>query len=304
MKIPDSQNSFNLPLKTHHSWDDEHLTSFEVQSCCVVDFQSVKQMVALWETHLPRVEMFHKVKSNNNVRLLADLAELGLQFQLTSKKDFSALESAGLCPSSSVLISPAKMNSLLREAEKQSVPLLSFDCENELVKIRKTHPDAQLLLDVSSFQFPQAIDSCQSLLERTALLGMKVAGVCLDETSLGDVELLKAELFKCVKVAKIAKLFGHELKILHLGAIIYEELQLFEAFSAELSTLLDDHFANYRIMANTTEFHLGEPLAILTPVLSTEAVPDQGVQVQLNTKLNSFNAEHLPTIVTSKRNQR
>ena len=76
---------------------------------------------------------------------------------------------------------------------------------------------------------------------------MKVAGVCLDETSLGDVESLKVELSKCAKVAKIAKLFGHELEILHLGAIIYEDLQLFEAFSAELSTLLDDHaFANYR----------------------------------------------------------
>ena len=100
--------------------------------------------------------MFHKVKSNSNVRLLADLAALGLQFQLTSKKDFSALESAGICAlASSVLISPAKMNSLLREAAKQAVPLLSFDCENELVKICKTHPDAQLLLDVSSFQFPQ-----------------------------------------------------------------------------------------------------------------------------------------------------
>ena len=111
--------------------------------------------VTVWEDHLPQVEMYHKVKSNSDPRLLNDLFDMGMRFQLTTKKDFSALESAGIPTSDSVLISPAKMNSLLKEANKAHVPFLSFDCENELIKIAKFHQDAELLLDLSSFKFPE-----------------------------------------------------------------------------------------------------------------------------------------------------
>ena len=56
---------------------------------------------------------------------------------------------------------------------------------------------------------------------------------------------------------------------------------------------------NSRITANTTEFHFGEPLSILTHVMSTEKSLDGTIRAQVDAKLNSFSTEALPTVITS-----
>ena len=44
---------------------------------------------------------------------------------------------------------------------------------------------------------------------------------------------------------------------------------------------------------------MGEPLAILTHVLSTEKSLDGTIRAQVDAKLNSFSTDALPTVVTS-----
>ena len=207
--------------------------------------------------------MFHKVKSNSDPRLLSDLFDMGVRFQLTTKKDFFVLESAGISASDSILINSAKMNSLIKEAKKAHVPFLSFDCENELIKIAEFHPDAELLLDLSSFKFPEgeyydlaesvrhliiilAIGISRNLFEYSSLLGMKVSGVSLGEKALSNVESLGNELSKCEKILELGKSCGHVMKLLHLGSIVCDRPQMFKHFSAPLSKILDNRFMNYR----------------------------------------------------------
>lgn len=298
--FPDSQPT--ISCKNGSFWEQEELALDE--SCCLLDIQAVEKMVTVWEDHLPQVEMYHKVKSNSDPRLLNDLFDMGMRFQLTTKKDLSALESAGIPASDSVLISPAKMNSLLKEANKAHVPFLSFDCENELIKIAKFHQDAELLLDLSCFKFPEAIGISRNLFEYAAKLGIKVSGVCLGERDFANAESFGDELSKCEKILELGKSCGHVMKLLHLGSIVCESPQMFKHFSALLSKTLDTRFLNYRIIANTTEFHLGEPLAILTHVLSTEKSLDGTIRAQVDAKLNSFSTDALPTVITKTANRR
>lgn len=299
--IPDSQPTFLF--KNDSSWEQEKLVSLN-ESCCLLDIQAVDKMVSVWEDHLPQVEMFHKVKSNSDPRLLSDLFDMGVRFQLTTKKDFFVLESAGISASDSILINSAKMNSLIKEAKKAHVPFLSFDCENELIKIAEFHPDAELLLDLSSFKFPEAIGISRNLFEYSSLLGMKVSGVSLGEKALSNVESLGNELSKCEKILELGKSCGHVMKLLHLGSIVCDRPQMFKHFSAPLSKILDNRFMNYRITANTTEFHFGEPLSILTHVMSTEKSLDGTIRAQVDAKLNSFSTEALPTVITKSANRR
>jgi len=305
MKIPNSyaDSQPTITFKNDSSWEQENLASLD-ESCCLLDIQAVEKMVSFWEDHLPQVEMFHKVKSNSDPRLISDLFDMGLRFQLTTKKDFSVLESASIPTSESVLINPAKMNSLIKEAKKAHVPFLSFDCENELTKIAKFHPDAELLLDLSSFEFPEAIGISRNLFEYASMLGMKVSGVCLREIALNNTESLGDELSKCEKILELGKSCGHIMKLLHLGSIVYERPQTFKHFSSLLSKFLDARFMNYRIIANASEFLLGEPLAILTHVLSTDKSLDGTIRAQVDSKLNSFSTEALPTVITKTANRR
>ncbi|CBY19916.1 unnamed protein product [Oikopleura dioica] len=267
--IPDSQPTFLF--KNDSSWEQEKLVSLN-ESCCLLDIQAVDKMVSVWKDHLPQVEMFHKVKSNSDPRLLSDLFDMGVRFQLTTKKDFFVLESAGISASDSILINSAKMNSLIKEAKKAHVPFLSFDCENELIKIAEFHPDAELLLDLSSFKFPEGeyYDLAES----------------------------------CEKILELGKSCGHVMKLLHLGSIVCDRPQVFKHFSAALSKILDNRFMNYRITANTTEFHFGEPLSILTHVMSTEKSLDGTIRAQVDAKLNSFSTEASPTVITKSANRR
>jgi len=304
MKIPNSSpdSEPTVSFKNGLPWEQDELVLNE--SCCLLDIQAVEKMVNFWEDHLPQVEMYHKVKSNSDPRLLSDLFDMGLRFQLTTKKDFSVLESAGIPASDSVLISAAKMNSLLKEAKKAHVPFLSFDCENELIKIAKFHPDAELLLDLSCFKFPEAIGISRNLFEYASMLGMKVSGVCLGERTFPNAESLVDELSNCEKILELGKSCGHVMKLLHLGSIVCECPQMFKHFSASLSKTLDSRFMNYRIIANTTKFHLGESLPILTHVMSTEKSLDGTIRAQVDAKLSSFSTDALPTVITNTANRR
>lgn len=281
------------------------------EPCAIVDFNILHSKISLWKSYLPEVELLHHVKSNNNPDLLLALADLGIQFQLSTKKDIEALVAAGLSTEDSILANSCKVNSLIKAASKANVSCMSFDSENELVKIKKSYPSAELILQITTTKVEHEFASnhgaqsehWRDLLQKAFHMNLKVIGVGFNLLE-NDFDALENAIEESRKIFSMASEIGFSFSTLHLGTFEDREPP-FAEFATQLAYLLETQFPrgdyeNFRVLANTTPFHLNDSIAIVTPVVSTNNSALLGFQINVDSRLNSFNATELPTLLITK----
>lgn len=112
----------------------------------IVDIDDVLYKVDLWRKSVPRVKAFYAVKCNDNPIVLEVLAGLGLGFDCASLAEIEAIMSLGVDPSRIIYAHPQKHVTYLHRAHELGVDLMTFDCAEELYKIKEHHPCARLVL--------------------------------------------------------------------------------------------------------------------------------------------------------------
>ncbi|GFX05614.1 ornithine decarboxylase [Trichonephila clavipes] len=222
----------------------------------VADFSDVLFKCRYWKSKLPRVEPFYAVKCNSDPMLLSLLVSLGIRFDCASKGEIDAALVAGAEPSDIIYAHPFKSNTFLRYAASVNVDLMTFDCEQELLKIKRIFPQARLVLRISipnvpaafplSNKFGCSMKEAQKLLVLAQNLDLNVVGVSFHVGSLCEQPFAYARAIGMAKeIFDIADDLGYHFTLLDLGGGFpgsTGSLDIFDKMCYYINQALDEHF--------------------------------------------------------------
>jgi len=114
----------------------------------IVDLGVLARQYEQWVTLLPRVKPFYAVKCNPEPALIKVLAALGAGFDCASQAEIMQVLSYGVEPEKIIMANPCKPPSHIVSAKNLGVAKMTFDNADELHKIKKTHPQAELVLRI------------------------------------------------------------------------------------------------------------------------------------------------------------
>ena len=137
-----------------------------------------------WLRLLPTVKPYYAVKCNPNPVILDALASLGCNFDCASENEMKMVIEITKDPSRIIFANPCKMSSQIRYARANDVDLMTFDCEEELYKIKLYHPYVKLVLRL-------AVDDSKSRCKFNKKFGCKLSQV---EELLNIVKTLKLDV--------------------------------------------------------------------------------------------------------------
>ncbi|KAF9956924.1 hypothetical protein BGZ65_002341 [Modicella reniformis] len=212
------------------------LASFDAQSddaevdnaFYVADLGEVYRQHLRWKFLLPRIEPFFAMKCNPDPMVMRLLASLGAGFDCASKNEIQSVLEMGVEPSRIIYANPCKQNSFVKFAYNNKVRMMTFDNAEELYKIKRFHPDAQLVLRILTddskslcklgLKFGAPLDTTGFLLATAQDLGLNVIGVsfhvgsgCFDANAFGEA------VIRARRVFDQARNYGYEFNFLDVG---------------------------------------------------------------------------------------
>lgn len=136
----------------------------------IIDLGEVTNSYSKWTRLLPDVHPYYAMKCNPNPVLIEALASLGANFDCASENEMKTIIEITKDPSRIIFANPCKMSSQIRYARANDVDLMTFDCEEELYKIKLYHPYAKLVLRL-------AVDDSKSVCKFNKKFGCKLSEV-------------------------------------------------------------------------------------------------------------------------------
>eukprot|EP01120_Amphizonella_sp_Union-15-10_P004239 TRINITY_DN1486_c0_g1_i1.p1 TRINITY_DN1486_c0_g1~~TRINITY_DN1486_c0_g1_i1.p1 ORF type:complete len:407 (+),score=67.00 TRINITY_DN1486_c0_g1_i1:182-1402(+) len=153
----------------------------------IVNLDDLVEKYRQWTSLLPRVVPYYAVKSNPDIQLVSELANLGCGFDCASAGEIRLVQTLGVAPERIIYANPMKPPSHLVYAKTQGVNFSVFDSKEELYKIHEIHPDCRLLLRIhvdDSFaicrlngKFGAHYQEIEPLLLLSKELGLNVVGL-------------------------------------------------------------------------------------------------------------------------------
>jgi ornithine decarboxylase len=114
----------------------------------VGDLNRARESLSLWGKHLPDVKLFYAMKCCDEPNLLRFIADRGCGFDCASQNEISRILALGVEPERIVFSHPIKSIAAIRYAKERGVLRLVFDTIEELDKIMRYYPDAEVYLRV------------------------------------------------------------------------------------------------------------------------------------------------------------
>ena len=133
----------------------------------LVDLGEITKSYINWMKFMPDIKPYYAVKCNPNPVLLEALASLGANFDCASENEIKTIVELTNDPNSIIFANPCKMSSQIRYARANDVDCMTFDCEEELYKIKLYHPYAKLILRL-------AVDDSKSICKFNKKFGCKL----------------------------------------------------------------------------------------------------------------------------------
>ncbi|KAG0288206.1 hypothetical protein BGZ98_004348 [Dissophora globulifera] len=254
----------------------------------VADLGEVYRQHLRWKALLPRIEPFFAMKCNPDPMVMRLLASLGAGFDCASKNEIQSVLEMGVDPSRIIYANPCKQNSFVKYANTNNVRMMTFDNAEELHKIRRFHPEAQLVLRILTddskslcklgLKFGAPLDTTRSLLATAQELGLDVIGVsfhvgsgCFDANAFGEA------VIRARRVFDQAKDYGFDFKFLDVGggfpsAHVTEGIT-FEKVAAILGSTVDTLFGpEVRVIAEPGRYYVGSAYTLATQVIARRTI--------------------------------
>jgi ornithine decarboxylase len=269
---------------------DSACTSEEAFFMC--DLGKIVHQVQLWRQCMPRVLPFYAVKCNDDAQVLKLLAALGCGFDCASKGEIGQLVKLGISSDRVIYANPCKQISHVKYAAANNVDLMTFDSEEELIKVKKAHSNAMMVLRIATddsaavcqlgMKFGAQLTRCRDILTTAKRLEIAVVGVsfhvgsgCLDADAY-DVALKNAS-----DVFRIANSLGFEFSVLDIGGGFPgfvatdsdHPAPTFEQVAAVVNEGLDRHFSGFpdvTVIAEPGRFMCASAFTLATGVISVK----------------------------------
>ncbi|GAO16972.1 uncharacterized protein UV8b_06678 [Ustilaginoidea virens] len=252
----------------------------------VADLGEVYRQHLRWKKNLPRVKPFYAVKCNPDAQVLRLLAELGTGFDCASKGEIEQVLRMGISPERIIYAQPCKTNSYVRFVKSVGVQQMTFDNADELYKIAKLFPEAELFLRIMtddasslcrlSMKFGAPMDTTEGLLAVAKTLGLKVVGVSFHVGSGASDPLA---FYKAVRdahtVFQQAGEIGLHLRTLDVGGGFCGDS--FEQMAGALRGALDEFFPagnSVNIIAEPGRYYVSTAFTIACNIIARRTVED------------------------------
>lgn len=294
----DKYNPINQHGKNHRSATivsnalRAKIESINLQTCepgeedafYVADLGEVYRQHVRWKKTLSRVKPFFAVKANPDIQVLKLLAKLGTGFDCASKAEIDQVLDLGVEQSRIIYAQPCKTNSYLRHAAHRGVRKMTFDNTDELYKIKRHCPEAQLYLRIMtddssslcrlSMKFGASLDSTEELFLLARELDLDVVGVSFHVGSgASDAGAFTKAILDSRWVFDQAERLGFVLTTLDIGGGFMSET--FEVTAGVLLAGLDRYFpAHVRIIAEPGRYYVSEAFQFACNVIARRSIRD------------------------------
>jgi len=248
-----------------------------------------------WFRLLPRVVPFYAVKCNPDKAIIRVLAALGAGFDCASREEIQLVKSFDCPPHKIIYANPCKPAPHLRFAAKEGVRMVTFDNEDELIKISKYMPDAELVLRILpesralmnfGSKYGASWEACPSLLQLASDLKLNLIGVsfhvgsgCYDTISYTNALLLARQVFD------LAEDYGFRFTLLDIGGgfpgtdnqenlgLTQQQSISIEEVASVVNPLLDQLFPPHvRVISEPGRYFAASTLTIVSVIHSRRRV--------------------------------
>lgn len=224
------------------------------------------------------------VKCNPDSQVIRLLAELGTGFDCASKAEIEQVLKVGVDPTRIIYAQPCKTQSYVRYAKQHGVKQMTFDNKDELYKVKKLFPDAELFLRIStddssslcrlSLKFGASLDSTNGLLKLAKELELNVVGVSFH---VGSGASDPMAYMKAVSDARVvfdqAAAFGYHLRTLDVGGGFVDET--FEAMTTVLRMALDEYMPSHiSIIGEPGRYYVSSAFTLASHIIARRAVEE------------------------------
>ncbi|MCD6156593.1 MAG: type III PLP-dependent enzyme [Candidatus Atribacteria bacterium] len=235
---------------------------------------------------LPGVEPFYAVKANPHPEIIRTLNSLGSCFDVASKQEVQLVHELGIEPKRMIFANTIKRKKSLALAREIGLKLMTYDNLSELCKIAKVHPEAELLLRITSpsnrsganlsYKFGVDPDEALFLLLKTRKMGLRPVGISFHAGSpCYRVESYLVSLRAVRKIFSEARREGIELSIVDIGGgfplKIYqeeEEEKSLESLSSKIYPHIESFLQEgYRVIAEPGRCIVGSACFLVTKVI-------------------------------------
>lgn len=254
----------------------------------VADLGEVYRQHMRWKLNLPRVKPFYAVKCNPDPQLLRLLASLGTGFDCASKTEIEQVLDMGVHPDRIIYAQPCKTNSYVRYVANQGVRQMTFDNADELRKIAKLYPEAELFLRIHtddssslcrlSLKFGATMEMTESLLQTAHDLGLKVVGVSFHVGSgASDPRAFLKAVQDAHTVFQQAAVYGFDMKTLDVGGGFCSD-STFEGMASVLRVALDEYFpahSGINLIAEPGRFYASTAFTLACNIIARRTVENE-----------------------------
>lgn len=233
----------------------------------IIDLGKILEAYMNWVNLLPNIKIFYAIKSNPNPVLLETLSSLGVNFDCASENEIKQIIEITQDPSRIIFANPCKMTSQIRYARANDVDLMTFDCEEELYKIRLYHPYSQLILRIAvddsqsvckfNKKFGCHLDQIDSLLNIAKALRLNVVGISFHVgSSCGSPKSFYDAIADTRKAYDIAKRMDINIELIDIGGgFPGNNDKMFQDIAQNINESIKD---NYEDLKETIQF-IAEP---------------------------------------------
>lgn len=284
--------------------DHEFCDPGEEDTFYVADLGEVYRQHLRWKLNLPRVRPFYgilsssiedrrrliphtAVKCNPDPKLLHLLSALGTGFDCASKNEVEQVLRMGVDPSRIIYAQPCKTYSYVRSVTKQGVRQMTFDNPDELRKIARAFPEAELYLRILtddssslcrlSLKFGASLDSTDGLLALARELGLNVVGVSFHVGSgASDPRAFLKAVQDAHWVFQQAATHGFVLRTLDVGGGFCSD-STFEEMAGVLRGALDDYFpahSGVNIIGEPGRYYASSAFTLACNIIARRTIND------------------------------
>lgn len=222
----------------------------------IVDLGEILRAYNQWVTLLPHVKPYYAIKCNPNPVLIEALSHLGTNFDCASENEIKQVMEITQDASRIIFANPCKMTSQIRYARANDVDVMTFDCEEELYKIKLYHPYAKLVLrlavddshSVCKFnkKFGCHLDQVEPILNIAKTLSLNVIGFSFHVGSgCKDPTAFYTAIRDCRTATDTAISLGITPEVIDIGGgFPGDDKAAFEKIAQQINQSIQDHFAD------------------------------------------------------------
>lgn len=253
---------------------------------------SLENQYNRFKSFLPRVTPFYAMKCNNDPMILKKLYSLGCGFDCASKGELEQVTNElEVDPEKIIFANPCKVISHIQYAKQINAKKTTFDCVDELLKIKQYYPEANVILRLATkdqdSKCPLSIvygahkSKWETLIKTCKDLELNLIGVSFHIGSGSHNPFNFEDAIKNASRAfELAETYGFNMTFLDLGGgfpgLSEDKTVLpFEEFAGEVNHSLDKYFGNrpnLQIIAEPGRYFANGSMYIFLKVINKRLV--------------------------------